>query len=180
MKGQCSAACSTEGGSIIHAAEQRNKRRNKAIKATLKLQLQLKLITSMASRNWLGTLNNPEHDCKEWLEKLHKAGKAIYTCGQLEKGAEGTPHIQFFVNFDKSQRLSFCKKLCAKSHWEVVKINNGAHNYCMKEETRLEGPFEYGKKPVQRNNKEDWEEVKKSAIDGQWEKIPAEIYIKHF
>lgn len=42
----------------------------------------------------------------------------------------------------------------------MVKINNGADNYCMKEDTRLEGPFEYGIKPVKRNSKTDWEEVK--------------------
>jgi len=30
----------------------------------------------------------------------------------------------------------------------------------MKEETRIDGPWEFGVKPVQRNNKTDWEEVK--------------------
>lgn len=72
------------------------------------------------------------------------------------------------------------KKLCAKSHFEVVKINNGAHDYCMKEDTRLEGPWEFGKKPVQRNSKHDWEDVRKKAAAGEFENIPAEIYIKHF
>jgi hypothetical protein len=55
------------------------------------------------------------------------------------------------------------KKIHQESHWEEVKINNGAHDYCMKEDTRLEGPFEFGVKPRQRNNKTDWEEVKKCA-----------------
>lgn len=49
----------------------------------------------------------------------------------------------------------------------------------MKEDTRLEGPWEYGIKPVQHNNKHDWEEVKQNAIKGEFDKIPAEIYIKH-
>lgn len=39
------------------------------------------------------TLNNPDSDCKEYLEKFHVASKAVYVCGQLEKGKEGTPHI---------------------------------------------------------------------------------------
>jgi len=121
----------------------------------------------MASVNWLCTLNNPEVDCREFLEKWHSTGKANYVCGQLERGAEGTAHIQYFVNFKKpGQRLSYMKKFCSKSHFEVVKINNGAHDYCMKEDTRLEGPFEFGIKPVQRNNKHDWEEVKKNAMTG--------------
>lgn len=50
----------------------------------------------------------------------------------------------------------------------------------MKEDTRLEGPFEFGTKPVQRGSKEDWEEVKSAAIAGTFEKIPADIYIKHY
>lgn len=36
----------------------------------------------------------------------------------------------------------------------------------MKEDTRVEGPYEYGVKPVNRNNKKDWEHVKKCAIAG--------------
>lgn len=49
----------------------------------------------------------------------------------------------------------------------------------MKEDTRVEGPWEFGTKPVQRNNKADWEEVKANAMKGDFDKIPAEIYIKH-
>ena len=76
--------------------------------------------------------------------------------------------------------MSKLKKLHQQSHWELVKINNGAHTYCMKEETRLEGPWEFGIKPVQRNSATDWEEVKKNAIAGELDKIPADIYIKHY
>jgi RNA helicase len=50
----------------------------------------------------------------------------------------------------------------------------------MKEDTRLEGPFEYGIKPVKVNNKADWEEVKEKAKKGELDKIPAEIYVKHY
>lgn len=39
------------------------------------------------------TLNNPEHIAQDYLEKIHTALKATYTVGQLEQGAEGTPHI---------------------------------------------------------------------------------------
>lgn len=50
----------------------------------------------------------------------------------------------------------------------------------MKEDTRLEGPFEYGVKPVKRNSKADWEEVKDHAIKGELDKIPADIFVKHY
>lgn len=50
----------------------------------------------------------------------------------------------------------------------------------MKEETRLEGPWEFGKKPVQRASKEDWESVRTLAKTGKLDEIPAEIYVKHY
>lgn len=40
------------------------------------------------------------------------------------------------------------KKFCSKSHFEPIKVNHGAHTYCMKEETRIDGPWEFGVKPV--------------------------------
>lgn len=43
--------------------------------------------------NWFGTLNNPGQDPRGVLEEMHKQGKATYTVGQLEKGAEGTEHL---------------------------------------------------------------------------------------
>jgi hypothetical protein len=112
-------------------------------------------VTSDRARNWLGTLNNPAVDPEEYL--LQWADKAVYVCGQLEEGKEGTRHIQFFVNFKQAVRLSALKKVCGKAHFEVVKVNNGAHDYCMKEDTRVAGPWEFGIKPMQRNNKTDWE-----------------------
>lgn len=50
----------------------------------------------------------------------------------------------------------------------------------MKEDTRLEGPIEFGVKPVQRNSKHDWEEVKQHAVAGELDKIPADIFVKHY
>lgn len=115
------------------------------------------------SRNWLCTLNNPTEDPEGYLKLWHTQAKATYVCGQLEKGQEGTPHIQFFLNFGQPKRLAALKKHCKKAHFEIVKVNNGAHDYCMKEESRLEGPWEFGIKPIQRNNKTDWASVWKNA-----------------
>jgi len=102
----------------------------------------------MKASNWLCTLNNPTVTPQDYLEAWFTKAKATYVCGQLEKGKEGTPHIQFFLNFKTQARLAKLKKHCSKAHFEVVKINNGAHNYCMKEDTRVEGPWEFGIKPV--------------------------------
>jgi len=39
------------------------------------------------------TLNNPDSLTEDYLKAIHEKGGAVYTVGQLEKGAEGTPHI---------------------------------------------------------------------------------------
>lgn len=128
------------------------------------------------SRNWLCTLNNPDMS----LEKIHELSGAVYTCGQLEKGQEGTVHLQFFQNYKGGVMLTSFKKINPAIHVEVVKVNNGAHDYCMKEDTRVEGPWEYGTKPVQRNNKTDWDQVKKNAQTGKLDDIPSDIYVRFY
>lgn len=49
------------------------------------------------TRMCIGTLNNPEVDPREYLEKWSMIPGVVYVTGQLEKGTEGTRHIQFFV-----------------------------------------------------------------------------------
>lgn len=70
--------------------------------------------------------------------------------------------------------------MCKFSHFAVVRRDNGASDYCLKEETRVAGPWEFGVKPVRRNNKTDWEEVKQLAKAGNLDKIPADIFVKHY
>lgn len=60
------------------------------------------------------------------------------------------------MNFKKVIRPSKIKKADKRLHIEVVKVNNGADTYCMKVDTRLDGPWEFGEKPVKRNSKKDW------------------------
>jgi len=53
---------------------------------------------------WIGTLNNPdENNCEAYLESWKDI--AVFTTGQLEKGAEGTPHLQFFIHCKKQTYL---------------------------------------------------------------------------
>jgi len=52
-------------------------------------------------------------------------------------------------------RMSALKKVCPKSHYELVKKDNGAAEYCNKEETRLEGPWTSGVRPARVDKKGD-------------------------
>ncbi|AXH77344.1 MAG: helicase [Cressdnaviricota sp.] len=92
----------------------------------------------------------------------------------------GTPHLQFFIAFQESKRLAFLKKICGRTHWDPVRIDNGAAGYCNKEETRTAGPWSFGKVPLKRNSKTDWEEIKRDAQEGNWDKIPGDVYIRHY
>lgn len=70
------------------------------------------------------------------------------------------------------------KKRDSQGHFKPVKRDNGASSYCLKEETRLEGPLEYGEKPVNRSSRTDWEKIRGLAKEGKLEEIPADIYVR--
>lgn len=44
--------------------------------------------------------------------------------------------------------MAALQKVDKQVHYEKVKFDNGADRYCMKEDTRVEGPWEFGEKPV--------------------------------
>lgn len=104
---------------------------------------------------WLGTLNNPPPMPQDYIEAWVTKAGAVYATGQLEKGKEGTPHIQFFVQFKQQKRLGHLKTHCPAAHFERVKANNGADEYCNKEDTRVEGPWTFGVRPARLNKKGD-------------------------
>ena len=126
------------------------------------------------ARTWLCTLNNPSIP----LEEVHRRTGAAYTVGQLEQGANGTPHLQFVQNFKNVVRLAHFKKCLPQAHCEPVLVDNGADKYCMKQETRVDGPWEFGEKPMQRNSRKDWEAVFLKAKQGRIEEIPADIRVR--
>ena len=46
-----------------------------------------------------------------------------------------------FVHYPANVRAAKIKKYDNRLHIDIVKNNNGADDYCMKEETRVEGPW---------------------------------------
>jgi len=108
------------------------------------------------SRMFICTYNNPPSgEAEQYLSKWHSQAKAVYVTGQLEKGSGGTVHLQYYLHFHSQQRISALKKHCGKSHFEPVKVNNGADDYCNKEDTRVEGPWTFGVKPARLNKAGD-------------------------
>lgn len=69
------------------------------------------------------------------------------------------------------------KKACREAHWEPTR-SDAAEAYCQKEDSRLDGPWHFGEKPVQRNSKASWEEIRDKAKSGKLEEIPADVYVR--
>ena len=116
---------------------------------------------------WVFTINNPVPD---ELKKLYEqnADKITYMIAQMEKGDEGTPHLQGYLILAKRSRLTALKKLHATAHWENRKgSHQQAKDYCTKEDTRIEDPVEFGIEPVKAPGKRsDLDAFKEAVKDG--------------
>lgn len=106
-------------------------------------------------RNFTGTMNNPELTLTEFVAVLKALPNAVAGRAQLERGENGTPHFQWCVSLSKVARtLAIIKKLKG-CHVEIAKNAMAAWKYCGKEDTRVEGPEEFGIPPASKAVKGD-------------------------
>lgn len=107
----------------------------------------------MTSRAWIGTI--PKEDTLLISEELADIGMVLYgmlpiryASWQMESGLEsGYEHVQIYLELTRSCRLSQMKKPkgLSRAHWEPRRgTRDEARAYCMKEETRVSGPYEFG------------------------------------
>lgn len=125
------------------------------------------LNTMTRARNWCFTINNPENNIElsaDEIERFH----IRYLVWQKEQGEQNTEHIQGYIEFSKVKRMSALKKMgfLNKGHFERRRGTRAqARDYCMKEDTRIEGPFEIGEFVVQ-GKRSDLIEVKDDMLGG--------------
>lgn len=117
------------------------------------------------ARYWMFTINNPSFEDYPTKEEW----QFNYCVYQLEKGENGTPHLQGYVQFAKTKRLSAVKKINGRAHWEPRK---GSHEqavaYCTKEDTREAEPVELGE-PTYQGQRNDIHDCTKMVMDGaEW------------
>lgn len=126
---------------------------------------------------WFITWNNPPKDWKEALVDL----SASYCIGQLEKGSNGTPHIQALLYWPTSKRPSYWKY---KPVWakgiSQADATLRVQNYVTKSETRIDGPFEAGTPPKSLQKNGNWDDAKRLAKEGRFDEINASIYIRYY
>lgn len=89
-------------------------------------------------RYWFITVNNPTEEIKKKIREIANA-KNDYVF-QVEKGEQGTVHIQGVLLYKHPQRFSSIKKLLPTAHIEPVISLKDAIDYCTKEETRVSAP----------------------------------------
>lgn len=128
----------------------------------------------------MGVINNPSDSSEDLLQRLHTRGRAVYTVGQLERGESGTLHVQFCMAFKDAKTLTAMKRVHGLAHWEVVRNGSASYDYVQKADTRVDGPWSFGVRPVQHNSKTDWDRVRDLAKQGKFEEIPSEILVRHY
>ncbi len=128
---------------------------------------------SQQARRWFLTLNNPEKHCTDGrnisvgeLFAEHKDSGLRYAIWQLEKGTEGTPHVQAYCEFGRPVRITYCQKLIT-GHWEAArKPREAGIKYCSKEATRQDGPWEFGASELNQGQRTDIMQCKRMLDDG--------------
>lgn len=97
---------------------------------------------SMQSRNWCFTINNPTDDDRADLnfddpQWNHQVLFAVY---MLEKGDEGTPHYQGYLELRSSRRIQYLKSRIPRAHLEPRRgTKEQAVLYCVKTWEALNG-----------------------------------------
>jgi len=124
------------------------------------------------SRNWVFTLNANEAlmDDFAWLQEQipcplgswMDSGKIDYMVCQVEQVSH--LHIQGYCQFNTPMGLVACKKINAEAHWEPRKGTHAqAKEYCMKLESRKNGPWELGHERNEAGKRNDlkaiWDQV---------------------
>lgn len=100
---------------------------------------------------WCFTLNNPTVVLDEWPSDVK------YCVYQGEIGDSGTYHFQGYIEFHSNKRLNFLKELIPGAHWEKRRGSaEEARDYAMKEDSRVEGPWEFGEwQPSRQGHRSD-------------------------
>lgn len=128
------------------------------------------------SRNFCFTLNNYTDSSLALLAELD----CKYLVFGKEVGASGTPHLQGFVHFVNAKSQPAARKLLPGCHVERMKgTPEQAITYCKKDGDVVErGHPPMSQKTKGEQNVERWEAAREAAKVGDFDSIPADIYMR--
>lgn len=99
------------------------------------------------SKRWVFTYNNPSLIADELPKDQTIYAYWIY---QKERGQEGTEHYQGYLRFNSRKRFTQVVNYLHALGWDGVHVEKAkgnekqCHDYCSKEDTRIDGPWEFG------------------------------------
>lgn len=130
------------------------------------------------NRNWIATLQADEAQAEHltwvcpgipcpvgsWLD----CGKIDYLVCQVEKAPKtGKIHLHAYCQFSQNMRLSALKKINARADWEPRRgTHEQARDYCKKDKSRVNGPWELGHEKNQPGKRTDWAAVSEKIKQG--------------
>lgn len=87
------------------------------------------------AKNWVFTLNNPTDEEKDFVSGVIPPNPQVeYLVYGRETGANGTPHLQGFIQFNTRKRLGQVRALLQRAHWERARgTPQQASLYCKKD-----------------------------------------------
>jgi len=98
------------------------------------------------NRSWCFTINNYLHEDLQAIDTMCEERDVKYCVYGEEQGAEGTPHIQGYVQFAAARTMSAVSADLPRAHLEIAKGSAQSNrDYCSKED---QAPFEYGLMPL--------------------------------
>lgn len=128
-------------------------------------------------RYWIFTWNNPPNP---WQSCLDSFQGLAYSQAQLEKGENGTSHVQGLLYFKTEVSSSHFKGLPCWTSGFPAKDFPTVSKYVTKVATRVEGPIELGLPPEIIRASNSYDATLHYAKKGEWGSIQADHYVKHF
>lgn len=134
------------------------------------------------------TINNPTEHGVTQEDILDTPDFVKYVVFQLEEGHNGTPHFQGYAELTKRKSIGAIKNewLGNAAHIEkMMSTRVKARAYAMKEDTRVEGPWEAGEwvEGAGQGKRSDIDKaceiVREEGIKGVIEKMPATFALRH-
>lgn len=127
---------------------------------------------------WMLTI--PERLYPHGFESIPFPDSIVYFKGQLEEGdTTGYRHYQVLAVFRRKQSHRSVSGLFPETNCELTR-SDAADEYVWKEETRVGPQFEFGIKPVRRNNSIDWDDVWEKAKTNALDQIQTSVRVQHY
>lgn len=139
---------------------------------------------TVQGRYWCWTINNPTETEEQHLATVHLLNQQVqYIVYQREIGQSGTSHLQGYVEFTtrvtKRQAKNIISTRCHIERREGTAVQ--ARDYCIKEDGRQEGPWEYGEfsgtgQPTVRGERTDLSTIRERIKNGASEQQIADEF----